>query len=272
MSPLKASAAGMLLIAGRPDRLARAERMVEDYHAAYQLADDIEDLAADLTARRWSAAAWLMATRSGLSTPAEASGAGELLRLAARSGALDELVKLVCSRYERAVRGAAALGATVLESHLTRSRDRARLVLGRMSRRLAIVESAVDNVSMARPRTGAEGLHDFRVGGEAFVFDTRSGLFFEADGLALDVIGWLRSGEPGAALDVLRMNHGAGPVGEALGEISVLAGGAYRRRAARRDAPRVLDGRTSGAGAGRSQPRGDRVGRSQRFRRMQSLL
>ncbi|MFH1865856.1 MAG: hypothetical protein ABIK85_08225, partial [Candidatus Eisenbacteria bacterium] len=222
MAPLKASAAGMLLLAGRPDMLGRAERMVEDYHAAYQLADDIEDLDADLAARRWSAAAWLMVARSGLTTPAEVSGAGELLRLAARSGALDELVELVCSRYDRAAAGAELLGATVLESHFRRSRDRARLVLGRTSRRLAIAQCAGGAGS---GRADADGLHDFQVDGDVFVFDTRSGLFFEADGLASDVIRWLRSGESGAALDVLRMNHGAGPVREALGEISVLTGG-----------------------------------------------
>ncbi|MFH1689476.1 MAG: radical SAM protein [Candidatus Eisenbacteria bacterium] len=246
MSPLKASAAGMALLAGRPDTLARAERIVEDYHAAYQLADDIEDLEPDLSARRWSAAAWLMATRSGLATPAEACGAGELLRLGARSGALDELVELVCSRYDRGAAGAALLGATILESHLRRSQDRARLVLGRMSRRLAIVERAgeagshartdsgaspdpgpdrLDGNTTGRGRAPADGLHDFQVDDDVFVFDTRSGLFFEADGLASDVIRWLRAGESSAALDVLRMNHGPGPVGEALGEISVLTGG-----------------------------------------------
>ena len=139
MSPLKASAAGMLLLSGRPDELVRAERMVEDYHAAYQISDDIEDIDDDLAARRWSATAWLMAVRSGLATPGEVSGGGELLRLAAGSGALDELVELVCSRYDRAAAEAGHLGATILESHLRRLMDRSRLVLGRLSRRLAIV-------------------------------------------------------------------------------------------------------------------------------------
>ena len=243
MSPLKASVVGMALLAGRLDTLARAERMVEDYHAAYQLADDVEDLVSDLDAERWSSAAWLMAVRSGLATPREASGAGELLRLGAGSGALDELAELVSSRYERAAASASAIGASILESHLRQSAERARLVLGRMSRRLTIAERVGGNgesagtlqdherdVEARAMGATSKGLHDFRVRGEAFVYDTRAGLFFEADRLAADVIGWLRAGASDAALEVLRMNHGDGPVGEALEEVGALAGS---RRSAR---------------------------------------
>jgi uncharacterized protein len=76
------------------------------------------------------------------------------------------------------------------------------------------------------------------VGADAFVYDTRAGLFFEADRLAADVVGWLRAGASDAALDVLRMNHGAGPVCEALEEVASLAG---RRRSARRDSATTLE-------------------------------
>jgi uncharacterized protein len=227
MSPLKATAAAVALLAGRPDMLPRAERVVEYYHAGYQLADDLEDMEEDLAARRWSTAAWLIAARSGLATPADVSGAGELLRLGARSGALDELVELVCSCYQKAAGEAAVLGATILEGHLRRSLDRARRVLGRMTRRLTIAERAGGTATAAppRPRAGTvRGLHDFRVGGDAFVYDTRSGLFFEADRLAVDVLGWLRGGASDSGLDVLRMNHGPGDVSEALSEVSALAG------------------------------------------------
>ncbi len=227
MSPLKATAAAVALLAGRPDSLARAERVVEYYHAGYQLADDLEDMEEDLPARRWSTAAWLIAARSGLATPADVSGAAELLRLGARSGALDELVELVCSCYQKAAGEAAVLGATILEAHLRRSLDRARRVLGRMTRRLTIAEQADGTATAAPPgpRAGAaRGLHDFRVGDDAFVYDTRSGLFFEADRLAVDVLGWLRGGASDSGLDVLRMNHGPGDVSEALSEVSVLAG------------------------------------------------
>jgi uncharacterized protein len=237
MSPLKATAAGIALLAGRLDTLARLERMVEDYHAAYQLVDDVEDLSEDLESGRWSAAAWFLSVRSGLAPPAEAGGGAELLRLAACSGALDELVTLVCSRYERAADGATRLGATILESYLLGSARRTRLVLGRTSGRLSVAARARTTArgsrvgggaaaigEPGRTRGGTAGLHDFRVGGDAFVYDTRSGLFFEADPLAADVIEWLRAGASEAAYDVLRMNHGSGPVGEALGEIAALSG------------------------------------------------
>jgi len=227
MSPLKATAAAVALLAGRPDTLPRAERMVEHYHAGYQLADDLEDMEEDLAAMRWSTAAWLITARSGLDTPADVSGAGELLRLGARSGALDELVELVCSCYQKAAGEAGALGATILNSHLRNSLDRARRVLGRMTRRLAIAEQAGGTTAAEPPRLragGARGLHDFRVGDDTFVYDTRSGLFFEADRLAVDVLGWMRRGASDSGLDVLRMNHGSGDVSEALSEVSVLAG------------------------------------------------
>ena len=227
MAPLKATAAAVALLADRPDTLARAERVVEHYHAGYQLADDLEDLEEDLAAQRWSVAAWLIAARSDLATPGDVSGAGELLRLGARSGALDELVELVCSCYQRAAGEAAVLGAAVLESYLRRSLDRAHRVLGRMSRRLMIAERAEGTATAAPPEPragGAHGLHDFRVGCDAFVYDTRSGLFFEADRLAVDIVEWLRGGASGSGLDVLRMNHDPEEVSEALREVSVLAG------------------------------------------------
>jgi len=227
MSPLKATAAAVALLADRPDTLARAERVVEHYHAAYQLADDLEDLEEDLAAQRWSVVAWLIAARSDLATPGDVSGARELLKLGAQSGVLDEIVELVCSCYRKAAGEAAVLGAPILESHLRRSLDRALRVLGRMSRRLTIAERADGRAEVAplEPRAGAaRGLHDFHVGCDAFVYDTRSGLFFEADRLVVDIVEWLRGGASGSGLDVLRMNHDPGEVSEALREVSVLAG------------------------------------------------
>jgi uncharacterized protein len=227
MSPLKATAAAVALLAGRPDALPHAERVVEYFHAGYQLADDLEDMEEDLLTRRWSTAAWLITARSGLDTPADVSGADELLRLGARSGALDELVELVCACYQKAAEEARSLGATILESHLRNSLDRARRVLGRMTRRLTIAERAGDTATaeLPRPRAGAaRGLHDFRVGDDTFVYDTSSGLFFEADRLAMEVLGWLRGGASDSGLDVLCMNHGSGDVSEALSEVSLLAG------------------------------------------------
>jgi uncharacterized protein len=242
MSPLKACAAGTALLAGQPDTLALAERMVDCYHAAYQLTDDVDDLEEDLAAGRWSTVAWLLASRAGLDSPGEAASAGELLQLGAGAGAFDEIVELVCSRYDRAAAEAALLGGGLLESYFRGLLDRARRVLGRAARRLAVVARGDGDGAgggASRDHRGQGGLaagarafshcdsaiHGFSVDGQEFVYDRRSGLFFEADRLAADAVRWLRSGAKQSELDVLRMNHGMGPVGEALGELSVLAAG-----------------------------------------------
>jgi hypothetical protein len=44
LAPVKAAAAGVALLSESTDRLELMERMVEDFHTAYQLSDDLEDL------------------------------------------------------------------------------------------------------------------------------------------------------------------------------------------------------------------------------------
>jgi len=222
MSPLKATVAGAATLAGRPDSIALGERIVEDYHAAYQLADDIEDAAVDLAAGRWSVAVWFLAARSGFSSPA-AVDAGELFLAAARSGALEELVQLICARYRRAAADASELGGPIPEAHLNESLSHAERVLGRMARRLAITQA--DGLSPSHgslPGPWSTGLHSFEVDGDAFVYDRGSGLFFEADGTAVDVLAWMRSGGADSGLEVLRLDHGASAVDEAVSELALL--------------------------------------------------
>jgi len=239
MSPLKATVAGMALLAGRGEVIAVGERVVEDFHAAYQLADDIDDLAADLEGERWSLAAWFLASRSGLSSPAEAGGAAGLLRAAARAGALEELTGVICERYRRAASGADEMGAPILAAHLRRLLQAAERLLAPSARRLSVMEAGGGNGCAGPTVSGEAGpallsgcparrhLHQFGFDGRSFVYDRRSGLFFEADGAALDVLSWMRTGGSGAGLAVLKLDHGSAAVEEAVREIGVLGGPAF---------------------------------------------
>ena len=260
LAPLKATAAGVTLLAGRTDALAPLERAVDDYHAAYQLADDLEDLEEDLEAGRWSAGAWFLCGGSALTSPREAGSAGELLSVASGSGALEALVQLIRSRFERAASAAARVGAAMLASYLSDCGEHAGLVLGRMARRLAIAgrvggdgaagaergsetggcgesgRASGDSAAAVRsgqspPQKGPEPgrPHCFTVGGDAMVYDPLSGLFFEADAVAADVASWMSAGGSEDSLAVLRMDHGSEAVAEALRELDLLRGGDARR-------------------------------------------
>jgi uncharacterized protein len=223
LSPLKSTAAGIALLAGREDLLASMEAVIEDYHAAYQLADDLEDLLADATAGRWSVPLWMIARRSGLAAPP--AGAGDLTRLAVESRVLDDVVALIGDRYERARAGAADLGAPALASHLARSRDDALCLLGWNARRGRIAlraeasggEHGASGATAPRP-----GLHAFEVAGDGFVVDPDSCLFFQADAAAVDVLGQLEGGASDSDIAVLGMNHGPAVVREILDEVAAL--------------------------------------------------
>jgi uncharacterized protein len=86
-----------------------------------------------------------------------------------------------------------------------------------------------------------DGIHAFSVGDRGFVYDVASGLFFEADSLAMSLISWLEGGAEPVDLRVLEMDHGPEHVHEGLSEIALLKGsidgapGAFR--AARENAP-----------------------------------
>lgn len=244
MSPLKATAAAVSELSCRPELLEPAERLVEAFHAGYQLLDDLEDLEEDLAARRWSAAAWLLAVSSGIDLVSGESKAVELLTAGAASGALLRLTDLVGTSFGTAAGLAEELGAGLLAEHLHERAVRSRQVLEHTASRLGLAAGMENGAAKGAPSPGPESsghgdspgdasppvlnsvaeLHSFSVMGCSFVYDRSSGLFFEADAQAVDLIDWLRRGGNASELEVLRLNHGGTCIDEALRELSVLGG------------------------------------------------
>lgn len=249
LSPLKSTAAGIALLAGREDRLGSMEAIIEDYHAAYQLADDLEDLLDDARAGRWSVPIWMIVRGAGLEAPPAGAGAEDLTRLAVESRVLDHVAALIGDRYERARVGAADLGARSLADHLTGLREDALSLLKWNARRALIVlrartlEGAAHAPRAREGRDGAPGLdapaaeartrraaprpglHAFSVAGDGFVLDPGSCLFFQADPAAVDVLGRLERGASDSDIAVLGMNHGPAVVEAILDEAASLVPG-----------------------------------------------
>jgi uncharacterized protein len=260
MAPLKVTAAATALLAGRQESLPGLERMIDDFHCAYQLSDDLDDLTDDLKAGRWSLAAWVIAARSGLGPPRDWPDGEGMLLSGARSGALDELIGDIVLRYRKAARRASAVGSPALRGYFEQHASRAERVYSRRVRRMraslacgtsalpapvsstaprgvpAYAPSAASGhapptagprtprPSPARARSATTHAHSqpphvFRAIDRDLVYDPGSGLFFEADGLAVEALKWLRDGRPEPLLAVLRMNHGDA-VDEVLEEIS----------------------------------------------------
>jgi uncharacterized protein len=244
MSPLKATGAAFAELADAPELLVRTESVIEEFHAAYQLQDDLQDLESDLASARWSTAAWIIAVAGGVDLISGQHTAEDLLVIGARTGALRRISDLIASRYRLAASEAEALGASVLAAHLRERLQRSQGLLEHTASRLAVASVAGSTGPMRQPdiscpaspgvsRPAALGdvaarLHSFSVGGRGFVYDRCSGLFFETDAKAADVIDWLRRGADPAALNVLRMNHGDAGVDEALVELAVLNEGKNR--------------------------------------------
>jgi uncharacterized protein len=235
MSPLKATAAAVSELAQAPELLSTAERIIEAFHAGYQLLDDLEDLKPDLAARRWSAAAWIIAEAGGIDLPSAGMSASELLVDGAKSGALGRISELVLSSFRTATELAEQIGASLLAAHLRTRAERSGGLLGHAAARLSVATYAAGEcvpVSHCEPTLqtdAAARLHAFSVDGSRYVYDRHSGLFFEADAEVVDLIAWLRRGADAADLDVLRMNHGSASVGEALAELAMLSGTSPQR-------------------------------------------
>jgi uncharacterized protein len=254
MALLKTSGAAIARLAGRPDALTPIERFVDSFHAGYQLADDLEDLEEDLRRGRWSVVAWIIARAAGLSEPSGLAGARHAYDTAVLSGAFGSVMRLVRREYERALGAARSLGSPSLVDFMERLIGRSSWELGRFERRLRL---AVGPVSVAAeaggdadearggPSDGArqpgargrtagdgraagrdllDGIHWFRVGEQGYLYDVASGLFFEADPLAMSLIGWLESGAEPVDLRVLEMDHGAERVRDGLSEIALFGG------------------------------------------------
>jgi uncharacterized protein len=245
LSPVKAAAAGVAMLSGHPERLDIMERVVEDFHTAYQLSDDLDDLSQDLANGRRSLAAWIIARRGGLEKPPQATGVEGLLALAVESGALPEIAHEISRRYDLAAAAAREIGAHTLSSHLERMRDSSERFHSWLARRVGLVAAATRATESGgdggecpagaprrgRPRVGAAawelhpGVHAFTVQGKDLVFDPGSGLLFETDRIVADVLSWMARGRAPADLDVLRADYGAESLRSALSDVEVLASG-----------------------------------------------
>jgi uncharacterized protein len=230
LSPLKTTAAGIALLAGREDRLGAMETIIEDYHAAYQLADDLEDLVDDARAGRWSVPIWMIVRRAGLDSPPSGVGGDDLARLAVETRVLDDVAALIGDRYARARAAAVDLGAGSLASHLGQLRDDALCLLRWNARRgLIALRAGTPAGALAIPRVHADDgaaprprLHAFEVAGDGFVLDPGSCLFFQADRAAVEVLGQLERDASDSDIAVLGMNHGPAVVDEILDEVFAL--------------------------------------------------
>lgn len=231
MSPLKTSAVGMLLLDGRFELAGAAERMIEEYHAGYQLADDLEDLSEDLRRGRWSTAAWMIANAAGLAAPPGPGECGAFCETAVTSGGLERVATEIADRYAAALDVARSLGSPSLIRFLTRALDDA-VVGSAWAGRRARVLSAANGTSAtgraargngSRPAGVLAALHEFRVAGSCFIYDSTSGFFFEADSAAMDVLRWLRNGGGEVGYRVLAADHGEDAVEGALDDLDALA-------------------------------------------------
>lgn len=244
MAPLKISGAAIAGLAGRRDALPLIEDLVDSFHAGYQLADDIEDFEDDLGRGRWSVVAWIISRASGRTEPPSFADARAAFEAAASTGAFESVTRLIRVQYERALDGARSLGSRSLVDHMERLIERSSREHARLLRRLRL--SVGSSNSSAGPGRAAEpefldGIHAFSVGNQGYVYDVASGLFFEADDLAMNLVSWLQTGAESVDLRVLEVDHGAERVREGLSEIALLRGSidapADPFRAIREDAP-----------------------------------
>ena len=248
MSPLKATVAGVALLSGSPGLVKAGERIVEAFHAGYQLEDDLSDLADDAASGRWSSALRLVALGAGVRELPAGLEAEAILRLAVATGAHRRVAELTSAQYSDALALARELELGSLASYLHRLIGASSRFHAWASRRTTILLAAGDGHGIgiappfhsplvpgemdgvragpalhAAPFATPTDLHLFSVAGRSFLIDVGSGLFFEADDVARDVSACLRSGSPEAGLDVVRMDHGSEAVDAALGELALLA-------------------------------------------------
>jgi len=227
LSPLKVTAAAVCLLGGAEagSVLGHMERTIEEYHAAYQLADDLADLRDDLENRRPSAAVRIIAASAGRPMDEAVTAWREFLTLGIRCGGIRLVLDEMVSRYRSASGAAEACGARALATHLAELADQANSENAWLMRRLrACVGLAPEpgRFTVARAARASRRLHRFRVHEDAFVFDPGSGLFFEADTAAYATIEWLRGGAGNAGRAVLEMNHGTDVVETAVTELATL--------------------------------------------------
>ena len=213
---LKTTCAASAVLSGTEGRLEHAEEAVDRFHAGYQLADDLDDLEQDLAAGRWTVPSWLLTDALELDSPAELAGRG-LADLLATTGVGRGVSELIDSEYRAARDAARSGGFASASTFLDKLRLRA-VLAGAWRDRRASIGAAVRGLAPANPSTEPSPVHTFTVSDDAFLYDAASGLFFEVDPAAADV---LASGTSEAALDAARLNHGP-VVDEAASELELL--------------------------------------------------
>ncbi len=250
MSPLKATVAGVALLSGSPGLVEAGERIVEAFHAGYQLEDDLSDLAEDAASGRWSSVLRLVALGAGVRELPAGLEPEAILRLTVATGAHRRVAELTSAQYSDALALAREMELGSLASYLCRLIDASARFHAWAGRRMTILLAAGDGHGIgigivpashsplvpgetdgvragpalhAAPFVAPTDLHLFSVGDGSFLIDGSSGLFFETDDVARDVLACLRSGSPEVGLDVVRMDHGSEAVDAALGELALLA-------------------------------------------------
>lgn len=224
MAPLKITGAAAASLSGRRDALSEVERFVDSFHAGYQLADDVRDLADDLGHARWSVVAWIIAAAEGRTEPPAPADLPRALGVPEVVRAFESTVDLIAVEYERALDAARSLGSPSLVGYMERLVERASREHERLLRRVTLSAGAAAVPGPAVEPARLEGVHAFSVGDRGYVYDVGSGLFFEADPVAMSLISWLDAGAEPVDLRVLEMNHGAERIRDALSEITLLRG------------------------------------------------
>lgn len=225
MSPLKCCIAAVSLLSESPELLAQGERLLVAYHSAYQLADDLRDLSEDAVRGRWSLPLRLIERCGRSERPLGELDQRELVRSAVATGAYASVTRLVCGGYEKAIELATGLDLPGLSDYIREALSAAVEMSNWVSRRVVAASDPASRPARRDDPVAPPDVcpHSFSVGSMRFVVDPASCLFFEADEVATDVLSWIRSGSRSAGRRVLEMNHGAGPVREAIRELAAVS-------------------------------------------------
>jgi len=244
MAPLKCTTAAVSLLTGQAELERKGAELIDSYHAAYQLVDDLSDLAADAASGRWSVPLRLMESlRPEGGSLAELSRE-DLIVACVRCGAHELLVRSIGERYAASIALADELGLSTLSLHIRASRDAAvegARWAGRRARVLSATGDGLDAPTRVASAARAAGStsppvmdvsapegdlatpHSFSFDGRVFVVDPSSCLFFEADDVAADALSWVGDGAQETGRRVLELDHGAKAVRDALREIELVS-------------------------------------------------
>ncbi|MBD3366622.1 MAG: radical SAM protein [Candidatus Eisenbacteria bacterium] len=213
---LKSTCAAVTLSAGSLAELGLLEEALDRFHAGYQLADDMDDLEADLNAGRWTLPAWMLACALDRDAPGEIAP-DEARALMATSGVEESVLGVIDGEYAAASGAALEAGFKAAAGFLERLRARASISGAWRSRRSSL-SAALDNRPRTDGGTPGAGFHAFGVRGDTFLYDAASGLFLEVDPAAADMHA---AGTSSPARETARFNYG-GAADEAAEELERL--------------------------------------------------